>query len=334
LTNLGLLSQEILTKNLCCGLVLSRNLDKNPFIAKKPSVSQGLPVRKKTLITATFISVLLFSAAAGAFFVKSTQANPYRRYFEFKEVPPPAGAQPPVIIIHTPQNGSFYPKNFNLTFDVNISETNGDKSISSVKELYYKGSWDPDEIAVTQRGFGGNASFSIDLSGIPGGNHSLTIYAVGYGSYEVSHEFIDSITIFYNYEKFEMIGFSTVHFTKDLVSPRISFLSPPNGTYVTSDVELDFTVSEAASEIRYCLDGKENQTMTGSVTLTGLAEGAHNVTLYAADLAGNAAAPKTLFFSVDLPESFPIMPVTASIATVAIVSFGLGLLVYLKKRKR
>jgi hypothetical protein len=97
---------------------------------------------------------------------------------------------------------------------------------------------------------------------------------------------------------------------------------------------LDFTVSEAASEILYCLDGKENQTITGSVTLRGLAEGAHNVTLYAADLAGNAAAPKILFFSVDLPESFPIMPVTASIATVAIVSFGLGLLVYLKKHKR
>jgi hypothetical protein len=131
-----------------------------------------------------------------------------------------------------------------------------------------------------------------------------------------------------------MTGFSTVHFTKDVVSPRISVLSPPNRTYVTSDVELDFTVSEAASEILYCLDGKENQTITGTVTLRGLAEGAHNVTLYAADLAGNAAIPKTIFFNVNVPESFPIMSVTTSLATVATVSFGLGLLTYLKKHKR
>jgi hypothetical protein len=129
-----------------------------------------------------------------------------------------------------------------------------------------------------------------------------------------------------------MTGYSTVSFIKDLVSPRISFLFPPNRPCVTSDVELDFTVSEAASEILYCLDGKENQTVTESVALTGLKEGAHNVTLYAADLAGNAAAPKTLVFNVDLPEIFPIMPVTAPIATVTIVS--VGLLAYFKKCNR
>ena len=287
-------------------------------------------MQKKTLLTLAFISALLLSAAAGAFFVKSTQANPYPREFEFTtKVAPPAGAQPPVIIIHTPQNGSFYPKNLNLTFHVNIPEPSGDKSISAVTKLYYKASWEPNKIAITQKGFAGSTSFSIDLSGVPGGNHSLTIYAVGYGSYEVSHEFIDNVTIFCYYEKFEMTGFSTVHFIKDVVSPRITVLSPLNRTYVTSDVELDFTVSEAASQILYCLDGKENQTVTGSVTLRGLAEGAHNVTLYASDLAGNAAEPKTLFFNVDLPESFPVVPVAAAVAVVVVV--GLGLLVYFAK---
>lgn len=290
-------------------------------------------MEKKPLLKALFISALLFSMVGGALFIKSIHANPYRRDVKVTRVSPPAGAQPPVIIIHTPQNDSFYPKNFNLTFDVNILETNGDKSISSITELYYIGSWDTNEIAVTQRGFVGNASFSIDLFDIPGGNHSLTIFAVGYGSYEVNQEFIDEITILYYREAFQMTGFSTVYFIKDLVSPRISFLSPPNRTYVSSDVELDFTVSEAASEILYCLDGKENQTITDSLTLTGLKEGAHNVTLYAADLAGNAAEPKTLFFNVDLPESFPVVTVaTASGAIAAIL--GVSLLVYFKKHKR
>ena len=297
-------------------------------------------MEKKALLTAALVSILLFFAIAGAFFVKSTRANPYRRDVKFTEVSPPAGAQPPEIIIHTPQNGSFYPKNFNLTFDVNIPETNGDKSISAVTELYYKGSWDPNEIKITQYNEKGYlkiiedfASFSIDLSDIPGGNHSLTIYAKGSGSYEVDHEFIDAITILYYVEGFEMTGHSTVSFTKDAVSPRISYLSPPNGTYVTSDIELDFTVSEVASEILYCLDGKANQTVTGSITLTSLENGVHNLTLYAYDLAGNAADPKTLFFSVDVPEPFPVVPVTTAFATIAIVLLSVGLLLYFKKRK-
>ena len=178
-----------------------------------------------------------------------------------------------------------------------------------------------------------NTSFSIDLSQVRGGNLSITIYAVGVGSYTVD-QYLEGNTQYSYWETFKMNSFSTVSFTKDLVSPRISFLSPPNRTYVTSDIELDFTVSEAASEILYCLDGKENQTVTDSLTLIALAEGAHNVTLYAADLAGNSADPKTLFFNVDLPEPFPIVAVAASSAAVAIVLVGAGLLVYLKKRKR
>jgi hypothetical protein len=285
-------------------------------------------------MTTIIISVLLFSTAE-ALFVKSTRANPYHRQARGTEVLPPAGTQPPAIIIRTPQNGSYYQKNLNLTFDVTIPNTNGDKSISAVIELYYKASWEPNEIAVTQKNFfAESTSFSIDLSGVSGGNQSITIYAVGQGSYNTRKEFDSSSwTMIYYYEVFEMTGFSTVSFTKDLISPSISFLSPQNGTYITSDVKLDFTVSEATSEVLYCLDGKANQILTGSVTLTGLENGVHNVTLYATALAGNAAEPKTLFFSVDVPEPFPVVPVTTAFATVAIVLLSVGLLFYFKKRK-
>jgi hypothetical protein len=287
-------------------------------------------VKKKTLITAALISVLLFSAAVGAFFIKSTKANPFTNA-EYTEVSPPAGTQPPIVTIHTPQNGSYYPKNLTLTFDVTTPEPNGNKSIYSITKIYYKGSWYKNEIIITQKSIFDSASFSIDLTDVQGGNHSITIYAVGYGSYKTGEKFdSESCTTTLYIDTFEMTGFSTVHFTKDIVSPRISFLSPPNGTYVTSNFELDFTVSEAVSQILYCLDGKANQTLTGSLTLTGLAEGAHNVTLYAADLAGNAAEPKTLFFNVDLPEPFPIIPV---IAVLAVAVVGIGLLVHFKKRK-
>jgi hypothetical protein len=318
--------------------VSQETLIKTLLKQKQHSIKQGLPVNKKTLLTAAFILALLLSAVAGAFFVKSTQANPYRYEYKTTEVPPPADAKPPVIIIHTPQNGSYYSKNLNLTFDVNIPEANFDKVIRSVSKLYYKASWEPNEISITDEGFVRSTSFSINLSDVRGGrggNLSLTIYAVGSVIYEVSQKFVTGYTdtILTNYEKFEITGSSTVHFTKDLVSPSISFLSPPNVTYVASDVKLDFTVSEAASEILYCLDGKQNQTITDSLILTGLDEGAHNVTLYAADLAGNAADPKTISFSVDLPESFPVATVITS-STTALVLVGAGLLIYFRKRKR
>jgi hypothetical protein len=283
--------------------------------------------------TAVAVTVALVFLAASFLVVEVADANPYHREAKFREVSPPAGTQAPIITIHTPQNGSFYPKNLTLTFDVTIPKTNGDKSIDAVVKLYYKASLEPNEITVTEKSIGDSASFSIDLSGVRGGNLSITIYAVGVGSYETREEFdSESYTMTSYYETFEMTSFSTVSFTKDVVSPRISVLSPQNKTYVTSDVELDFTVNEAVSQILYCLDGKENQTITGSMTLTGLAKGAHNVTLYAADLAGNAAPSKTLFFSVDLPESFPVVPV-AAVAVVAVVA-GAGLLVYFRKRKR
>jgi hypothetical protein len=44
---------------------------------KQPSIRQGLPVRKKTLLTAGFISVLFLIAIAEAGFVKFAQAYPY-----------------------------------------------------------------------------------------------------------------------------------------------------------------------------------------------------------------------------------------------------------------
>lgn len=287
-------------------------------------------MKKRYLLKAVSTSMVLFAIVACSFFVESAYANPYHRLFDLKDVAPPEGTLPPVIIIHNPQNGSFYQKNFNLTFDVNILATNGDKSLSSISELYYTCSWNRKENVISERGFVGNASFSLDLSDTPGGNHSLTIYAVGYGSYQVDEEFIDSITIKYFYENFEMTSFSTVHFTKDLVPPRISFLSPPNRTYDSHDVELGFTVTEATSKILYCLDGATNQSVTGSLNLTGLSEGSHNVTLWAFDLAGNPAEPKTQTFNVDLPEPFPTTLVVVPISIVLIV--GVSLFVFSRKK--
>jgi hypothetical protein len=291
---------------------------------------------KKTATTLTL--ALVFLAATSLAVAKVAHANPYHREAIGTKVSPPAGTQAAIINILTPQNGSFYPKNLTLTFDVTVPKTNGDKSIDAVTKLYYKGSWEPNEITITQFNEYGyqkiiedSASFSIDLASVPGGNLSITVYAVGVGSYDTRSEF-DAVTYTMTtfYDTFEMTSFSTVSFTKDVVPPRVSVLSPQNTTYTAPDVKLDFTVNEGVSQVLYSLDNKENQTISGNVTLTGLLNGEHSVTLFVADLAGNAVSSKTLFFNVNSPEPFPLVPVAIGIAISSIACAGL--LVYFKRR--
>jgi hypothetical protein len=69
------------------------------------------------------------------------------------------------------------------------------------------------------------------------------------------------------------------------------------------------------------------------MTLAGLPNGEHNLTIYATDTAGNIGSSETMYFTVDVPEPFPTVPV-ATASVVAAVVVGAGLLVYFKKRKR
>jgi hypothetical protein len=117
----------------------------------------------------------------------------------------------------------------------------------------------------------------------------------------------------------------------DTVPPRIAIVSPENKVYNASSVPLAFLIYEASSSMSYSLDGQDNVAIAGNTTLSDLPNGAHNLTVYATDSAGNTGASETISFSIDVPEPFPTAPVAAtSIAIVAAV--GVGLLVYFKKR--
>ncbi len=110
----------------------------------------------------------------------------------------------------------------------------------------------------------------------------------------------------------------------------ILILSPQNKTYTTTDVPLNFTLSESVEWIRYSLDAQDNVTIYGNTTLTELSNGLHNVTVYAKDIAGNIGVSETINFSVKVPFPTEIVAV-ASGASVAVI--GACFLVYFKKRK-
>jgi hypothetical protein len=75
------------------------------------------------------------------------------------------------------------------------------------------------------------------------------------------------------------------------------------------------------------------------MTLTDLPIGAHNVTVYARDSAGNAGVSETVIFAVAKesesraePESFSTTVLLAT-SGASIGFIGVGLMVYFKKRK-
>jgi hypothetical protein len=125
-------------------------------------------------------------------------------------------------------------------------------------------------------------------------------------------------------------GIPDTAYLLETTRPKISILSPLNQRYMNSSASLRFTVNKTIDWAGYSVDGKDNVTITGNATLSGLSNGVHNVTVYAKDEFGNTGASETVWFSV--AEPFPtILVAGVSGASVAVV--GLGLLVYFKKRK-
>jgi outer membrane protein assembly factor BamB len=123
------------------------------------------------------------------------------------------------------------------------------------------------------------------------------------------------------------------------------FLPQNNGKYFSSNVNLGFTVSEPVDFLGYSLDGQENVSVKGNVTLSGLSDGMHTLTVYANDAYGFTGASETVTFKLETeaapPSGSQLAPfptVWASvfvIASASIISFGLvAYFVRVKRRKK
>jgi len=196
----------------------------------------------------------------------------------------------PEILIISPENDSCYTTNVPLSFTVNEPSS------------WMRYRLDGNVVVEVE----GNST----LLGLPAGSHTVTVYATDAACNTGVSEII--------------------YFTVDDTAPVFSVFAPENITYNSAEIQLNFTVSEQVSWIGYSLDSQPKVQIAGNTTLTGLSNGAHNLTVYAQDVAGNMGVSKTVYFRVEIP--FPITPVAvASAATIAVV--GVALLVYFRKRK-
>ena len=133
-----------------------------------------------------------------------------------------------------------------------------------------------------------------------------------------------SVTLYSTNEQYTPFGYGTV-------SPTVSVSSPENKNYSTGEISLNFTMNKAVNWVGYSLDGKDNVTITGNTTLSGLSNGSHNITVYAKDSFENIGASETVVFII-ASEPFPIVPV-AAVSAVAVAVVAIGLIFYYRKQK-
>ena len=164
---------------------------------------------------------------------------------------------------------------------------------------------------------------TVKLENLPEGSHTVTAYA--------------NTTAYLNYRS------TSYNFTVDspYQAPLIKVLSPTSQMLSpSSNVSLVFTASGAVNWIGYSLDGGENVTVNGNVTLSGLSSKNHTVIVCANDTFGNAGESDTITFTVDNPELIseetpqtptPFEGIFIAGAIGAIIC--VGLLVYFRKKQ-
>jgi hypothetical protein len=184
--------------------------------------------------------------------------------------------------------------------------------------------------------------FSIPLKGLSNGFHDLRIKAVTDGTY--FHGTYNSDPVWggwsWKQSNIPIIDYAYLRFEVAANLPELVVLSlKQHETYTTGDLPLDFAVSTPVSWVGFSLDGQDNVTVKGNVTLAGLSDGEHNVTVYTRDSACNFGASETVIFTVAQASSTEqliavntVARSTAIIASAATISFGL--LAFSLRRKR
>jgi hypothetical protein len=212
-------------------------------------------------------------------------------------------------------NKNSIPFSFNVTIpDSNISWD------TPTWWTYYATDWNQGTILVHQQEYDGDEQsfkeFSINLTDIPEGNHSIEVYA--------------RLLLDRGHYAHDETSYTLVNFAGDSIPPCISGISIENKTYNSAELPLNFTADEQISQASYSLDNQANETINGNTTLQGLTEGTHNLTGYATDATGNTGASEMIAFTVAATTSTATVAVAASTITAVLVTSLL--IFYFRKR--
>ncbi len=307
---------------------------------------------RKTALALTLISALLISVLTGTLLIQNGAITFGAQGQSFNSNTIVNGSPVANITIQSPENMTYNVNNVTLAFTIECDVLPLENFSGSVNYQFFMHGvvldYNPSNLVnlILARATNGetvgeipdNVSTSLSSLGnnLYAGNTALTDLSQGAHNVTVwvsVYQYIISDFLGTTYPNYEGAVLSTVSFNIDSIPPHITILSPETEVYNTSDVPLDFTVNKAVSQISYSLDGHQNITTTGNMTLTGLSNGAHNVTVYATDEAGNVGTSQTINFTIAKSEPFPTALVTAVSGASVVIVIVVGLLVHFKKRK-
>ncbi len=270
-----------------------------------------MPLKKKTLTLAILV-VLLVSALAMAISVDLANANPI---LIINSVPK--------ITLLSPQSILYYENSVNLSF----YGTNMGWGTLEYSELKY---WLDGEIKGTlNTALKAGEVFSVNLTGLKDGKHTMEVTGL---------VTVKSLTVYYG-KITAQVGWGTaswtssgqLNFTTDANAPNVSIPSWQDRTFETTDVPLNFTLSEPVSILSYSLDGNSNVTFTNVVmahiygkdnyyfVLNNLEEGSHSLKIYAKDTAGYTGESETYFFTVNTQPT-PIPTVIPTLIPTPVIT--------------
>jgi len=264
-------------------------------------------VSKKTFSAAAFISVFLLSAIVGAQFVNLAVAN---------FIPPtviPYNYDPPTISIFSPvgmtYNVNYVSLNFTVSKPASWYNVTGGWGYEYEGVIYYvncdlDGVTTRDWLVSDKLDSQFPLRFSVNLTDLSDGTHSMVISAAG-----KSYYYPDMYPAFDSEGKrsseqgafgASVFGCSdTIQFIVEAASPKISVLLPTNKSYNAHDIPLNFTVNEPVSRIAYSLNEQSSVTVAGNTTLTGLPDGTYSIVAYATDKAGKTNSSDVIYFGID-----------------------------------
>ena len=150
------------------------------------------------------------------------------------------------------------------------------------------------------------AGSSVSYSGLTDGAHTVTMWATDASG-------LDGASI-------------STTFTVDTQAPTVSWTSVPAAQVVTSMVSVGFSADDSAATFWCALDGAAAAVCTNPTSFSGLADGAHTITVYGIDAVGNVGASIATNFTVDTTgptltlTATPAATITSHTATVAFTS--------------
>jgi hypothetical protein len=134
----------------------------------------------KAILVVAVIIILTF----GSFFVGMVAANP----IWLGEVPPDADTKPPYITIFSPENNSQTNSSISINLKVSVGESTNALS-TKIDTICYNTDWIENNITVYNGSINPKHTWYstiLNLTDIPEGNHSITIYAIERGTYNGS----------------------------------------------------------------------------------------------------------------------------------------------------